>query len=70
MCATYDFIFMLNRREMIDVHMSITGRVLEYLGKILSKYVIAIRCMSGEMMSVMLKQDKNKEKSKCQNKSA
>ena len=63
MCVTYDFISMLNRRETIDAHMSITGRVLEYLAKILSNYVISIRCMSKAMVSVLLKH-------KYQNKSA
>ena len=44
--------------------------VLKYLAQILSNCVISIRCMSKVMMQVMLKQDKNKEQSKCQSKSA
>ena len=70
MCVIYDFTFMLDQREMIDAHMLITGRVLEYLAKIMSDCVISIRCMSKAMMSAMLKQDKNREQSKCQNESA
>ena len=70
MCVTYDSIFMLIQRKTIDAHMSITGRVLEYLAKIVSDCVISIRCMSKAMMSAMLKQDKNREQSKCQNESA
>ena len=54
MCVTYDSIFMLNQRETIDAHMSITGKVLEYLAKILSNYVISIRCMSKAMVSALL----------------
>ena len=69
MCVIYDFTFMLDQREMIDAHMLITGRVLEYLAKIVSDCVISIRCMSKAMMSAMLKQDKNREQSKCQNES-
>ena len=70
MCVIYDFTFMLDQREMIDAHMLIIGRVLEYLAKIVSDCVIFIRYMSKAMMSAMLKQDKNREQSKCQNESA
>ena len=63
MCVTYDFIFMLNQIETIDARMLISGRVLEYLVKILSDCVISIRYMSKAMVSALLKH-------KCQNESA
>ena len=70
MCVIYDFTFMLDQREMIDAHMLIIGRVLEYLAKMSSNCVISIRCISEAIMSAMLKWDKNKEQSKCQHESA
>ena len=48
---------------MIDAHMLIIGRVMEYLANILSNFVISIRCMSKAMVSALLKH-------KCQNESA
>ena len=42
-----------NQRETIDAHMSITGKVLEYLVKISSNCAISIRCISKGVMPVI-----------------